>query len=174
MKIISKQNNSHMCIICGMDNTLGVKAQFYNMEGGAVGGLFTFRPEHQSYPGRVHGGMLATMIDELAGRVLWTYRPQNIAVTMDINVKYRKPVPYDVPLKGLGVYTKKLSRAYSARCYILNADNEVLAEGDAKYLILPAEQVSDASLEEELDVHIEDDVREIDFGGLEQKHVVVA
>lgn len=163
MKVISKQNNSHRCLICGMDNELGVKAQFYNMEDGSVGGLFTFRPEHQSYPGRVHGGMLATMIDELAGRVLWTDRPDQIAVTMDISVKYRKPVPYDVPLKGRGVYEKKLSRAYSAKCYILDYDNNVLAEGEARYLIMPAAQVSDATLEEELDVYIEDEVKEIDF-----------
>lgn len=155
-------------MICGMENIYGVKGQFYNMEDGSVGGLFTFRPEHQSYPGRVHGGMLATMIDELAGRVLWTDHPDQIAVTMDINVKYRKPVPYDAPLKGRGVYTKKLSRAYSAKCYVMDMDNNVLAEGEAKYLVLPAEQIApDTSVEKELDIYIPDDVTEIDFGKLE-------
>ena len=163
MKVLSKQNNSHMCIICGMENTLGVKAQFYNMEDGSVGGLFTFRSEHQSYPGRVHGGMLASMIDELAGRVLWTDSPDKIAVTMDINVKYRKPVPYDVPLKGRGVYVQKLSRAYLAKCYIMSMDGEVLAEGEAKYLIMSAEKITDASIDEELDIYVADEVAEIDF-----------
>ena len=167
MKVVSKQNNSHMCMICGMENVYGVKGQFYNMEDGSVGGLFTFRPEHQSYPGRVHGGMLATMIDELAGRVLWTDHPDQIAVTMDINVKYRTPVPYDAPLKGRGVYTKKLSRAYSAKCYIMDMDNNILAEGEAKYLVLPADKVSDSSMEEELDIYIPDEITEIDFGKLE-------
>ena len=116
MKVVSKQNNSHMCLICGMNNSAGVRGQFYNMEDGSVGGLFTFREEHQSYPGRVHGGMLATMIDELAGRVLWVDCPDKIAVTMDINVKYRKPVPYNTPLIGRGMYTERLSRAFSAKC----------------------------------------------------------
>jgi len=167
MKVVSKQNNSHMCIICGMKNDLGVMGQFYNMEDGAVGGLFTFRPEHQSYPGRVHGGMLATMIDELAGRVLWTDRPDSTAVTMDINVKYRKPVPYNVPLKGRGVYIKKLSRAYSAKCWIMDMDNNVLAEGEAKYLIMPTGKITDADMDEELDIYVPDDVKEIDFGALE-------
>ena len=134
------------------------------MEDGSVGGLFTFREEHQSYPGRVHGGMLATMIDELAGRVLWVDCPDKIAVTMDINVKYRKPVPYNTPLKGRGMYTERLSRAYSAKCYIMDMDNNILAEGIAKYLILPVEKVCDASLDEELDIYVKDDVTEIDFG----------
>ena len=163
MKVLSKQNNSHMCLVCGMENTAGVRAQFYNMADGSVGGLFTFRSEHQSYPGRVHGGMLATMVDELAGRVLWTDRPELIGVTLDINVKYRKPVPYDVPLKGRGVYVQKLSRAYSAKCYIMDMNGEVLVDGEAKYLIMPAEKISDASMAEELDIYIPDDVREIDF-----------
>ena len=164
MKVVSKQNNSHMCLICGMDNSAGVRGQFYNMEDGSVGGLFTFREEHQSYPGRVHGGMLATMIDELAGRVLWVDCPDKIAVTMDINVKYRKPVPYNTPLKGRGMYTERLSRAYSAKCYIMDMDTNILAEGIAKYLILPVEKVCDASLDEELDIYVKDDVTEIDFG----------
>ncbi len=164
MKVVSKQNNSHMCLICGMNNSAGVRGQFYNMEDGSVGGLFTFREEHQSYPGRVHGGMLATMIDELAGRVLWVDCPDKIAVTMDINVKYRKPVPYNTPLKGRGMYTERLSRAYSAKCYIMDMNNNILAEGIAKYLILPVEKVCDASLDEELDIYVKDDVTEIDFG----------
>ena len=164
MKVVSKQNNSHMCLICGMNNSAGVRGQFYNMEDGSVGGLFTFREEHQSYTGRVHGGMLATMIDELAGRVLWVDCPDKIAVTMDINVKYRKPVPYNTPLKGRGMYTERLSRAYSAKCYIMDMDNNILAEGIAKYLILPVEKVCDASLDEELDIYVKDDVTEIDFG----------
>ena len=166
MKVVSKQRNSGMCIICGIDNQLGVKAQFYNMEDGSVGSLFTFRVEHQSYPGRVHGGMLATMIDELAGRVLWVDRPDQIGVTMDINVKYRKPVPYNVPLKGRGVYVQKLSRAYSAKCYIMNMDGEVLAEGEAKYLILPAEKILEGTDEQpDWDRYVEDDVpvTEIEF-----------
>ncbi len=164
MKVVSKQNNSHMCLICGMNNSAGVRGQFYNMEDGSVGGLFTFREEHQSYPGRVHGGMLATMIDELAGRVLWVDCPDKIAVTMDINVKYRKPVPYNTPLKGRGMYTERLSRAYSAKCYIMDMDNNILAEGVAKYIILPVEKVCDASIDEELDIYVKDDVTEIDFG----------
>ena len=34
MKILSKQNNSRMCVICGLDNPYGVQAPFYEMEDG--------------------------------------------------------------------------------------------------------------------------------------------
>ena len=71
MKVKEKQRNSRMCIICGMDNDKGVKAQFYSMEDGSVMSLFRFRPEHQSYPARTHGGMITAMLDELGGRAYW-------------------------------------------------------------------------------------------------------
>lgn len=163
MKVVSKQMNSRMCLICGMNNSAGVKGQFYNMEDGSVGGLFTFREEHQSYPQRVHGGMLATMIDELAGRVLWVDRPTEVGVTMDISVKYRKPVPYNTPLKGRGWYLQKLSRSYSAKCEIMDMQNNVLAEGVAKYLVLPQEKICDVPMSECLDCYVPDDIAEIEF-----------
>ena len=68
MKVLGKQRNSRMCVICGMDNPFGVKAQFYNMEDGSVLTPFRFREEHQSYPQRVHGGVIAAMLDELGLR----------------------------------------------------------------------------------------------------------
>ena len=36
MRVISKQRNSRMCIMCGLDNEYGVMAPFYNMEHGSV------------------------------------------------------------------------------------------------------------------------------------------
>lgn len=72
MKVISKQRNSKMCIICGLDNKYGLKAPFYNMEDGSVMTKFQYSEEHQSYPGRVHGGLITAMLDEMGLRALWT------------------------------------------------------------------------------------------------------
>lgn len=163
MKVVSKQNNSNMCLICGINNKFGVKASFYNMEDGSVGGLFTFLPEHQSYPDRVHGGMISTMIDELAGRALWVTQPDKIAVTIDLSVKYRKPVPYGVRLIGKGVITEMLSRAYTAKCAIMDSDGNVLADGTARYFMIPVDKISDAPIDDEINIFVPDDVKEIDF-----------
>lgn len=71
MKILSKQKNSRMCMICGLDNEYGVNAPFYNMEDGSVMTVFRYKEQHQSYPGRVHGGMITAMLDEMGLRSLW-------------------------------------------------------------------------------------------------------
>ena len=65
MQVKYKQNNSRMCVICGMDNPFGLQAPFYVMEDDSVMTLFRYRQEHQSYPGRVHGGLITAMLDEL-------------------------------------------------------------------------------------------------------------
>ena len=38
---------------------------FYNMEDGSVMTKFKYRKEPQSYPGRVHVGLITAMLDEM-------------------------------------------------------------------------------------------------------------
>lgn len=164
VKVVRKQANSKNCIICGMDNEASVKAQFYEMENGYLCSLFTFRYIHQSYPERVHGGMITSMLDELVGRVLWINEPDTFAVTTSINVQFKKPVPYDVPLKGVSYITKNSSRLYSAVGEIRDMDNNVLATADATYLKMPTSRIcANASVGDEMCYLIEDDITEIDI-----------
>ena len=100
MKVVSKQKNSSMCAICGVHNKYGLHAQFYNMEDGSVMSKFQYREEHQSYPGRVHGGLITAMLDEMGLRALWAKEgnEEEMGVTMSLDTKYRKPVPYNTEL----------------------------------------------------------------------------
>lgn len=164
MKVISKQTNSKMCIICGIENDLGLKGDFYNMEDGSVGAIFTFKPEHQSYPERVHGGMISALLDELAGRALWVTDPDLLGVTTTMSVKFRKPVPYSTKLYGKGFITKRSGRLFSAKAQILTQDKLVLAELEGNYIILPNNQIASTdSLNEDVSIMVKDDVTEIDF-----------
>ena len=162
MKVVKKQRNSINCIICGMDNDLGVKAPFYEMEDGSVYTIFKFKPEHQSYPGRVHGGLITAMLDELAGRVLWVVEPDTYAVTTSLEVRFRKPVPYDVELKGVGVLTKNTSRAFEADGKIYNMEGELLASAVMRYMKLPKDVITgDSDMDDQMIYDIQDGVTEI-------------
>lgn len=163
MKITKKQSNSKMCIICGMDNDAGVKAQFYEMEDKSLYTIFKFKEIHQSYPGRVHGGMISAMLDELACRAFWIYEPNKLAVTMTMNVKLRKPVPYEKEVKGLGVITKITQRYFEAECRILSSENVLLAEGTFRYMILPPQNITDADFDDEMCYYIDDKLEEIEM-----------
>ena len=45
------------------------------------------------HPGIVHGGFLATMLDEGLARCCFAQLPHNIGVTANLNIDYRKPTP---------------------------------------------------------------------------------
>ena len=167
MKIIEKQTNSRLCVICGMENELGVKAPFYNLDDGSVATIFEFKEEHQSYPGRVHGGMICAMLDELIGRAIWVKEKDTYAVTTELNIKYRKPVPYNEKLKARGFIIKNSSRLYKGRGEIYSMDGTLLAEAEATYLKMPTKQISEnAIVEDEMCYDIPDDLKEIEFPSL--------
>lgn len=165
MKVTGKQKNSKSCLICGLDNPFGVKAPFYNLDDGSVATIFEFLPDHQSYPERTHGGMIACMLDELVGRSLWVTDMDTYGVTAEIHVKYRKPVPYQTQLKGRGYITKDRGRIFTARGELYTMDNLLLAEAEATYVKCPPTAImSDkVHIDDEMCYLIPDDVTEIDF-----------
>ena len=163
MKVLGKQRNSRMCFICGMENPVGLKSQFYNMEDGGVLTIFKYLPVHQSFPQRVHGGLIATMLDELTLRGYWVLDETMLGVTTSINIKFRKPVPYDVELLGRGIVVNETSRYFKTYTAIMDRDGKVFAEAESAYIKLPAEKIAaGASYHDEMRYLIEDGLTEID------------
>ena len=165
MKVVSKQRNSRMCVVCGMDNPIGFQAQFYNMEDGSVVTPFRYREEHQSFPQRVHGGLIATMLDELGLRAIWAKASEDVfGVTMSMEVKYRKPVPYDEELLGRGIVVKDTPKFVVIKSEIMDRKGILLANAEVKYIKLEVGQiVQDVNPHEEMCYLIEDGVTEILF-----------
>lgn len=166
MKVISKQTNSRMCLICGLENELGLKADFYNMEDGSVGAIFNFKPQHQSYPGRTHGGMISALLDELAGRALWVTDPDLFGVTATMTIKFRKPVPYNKKLFGKGEMIKRSGRLFTAKAKILDENKNTLAELEGTYMILNTQTITSGltfKKEDDVSFLVEDNITEIDL-----------
>ena len=164
MKVISKQRNSKNCIICGLDNAASVKAPFYILDDNSVASIFEFRFEHQSYPERVHGGIISALLDEVMGRALWIKQPTTYGVTTSLSITYRKAVPYNATLKARGYITFDSSLGFSTKGEIYDMNNTLLAEGSAKYLKLPADKVTEGvNAEDEMCYDIKDDITEIYF-----------
>ncbi len=145
MKIVKKQLNSHDCLICGLDNEFGVHAHFYETDEHKVISKFHYHFNHQSYPERTHGGMIAALLDELVGRAVLIKGPNLWGVTMKLEVKYRKPVPYKEDLLGIGEIVSETSRTFLGRGEIQDMNGNVLAEAEATYMKLPIEKITDTS-----------------------------
>ncbi|MBQ7453013.1 MAG: PaaI family thioesterase [Clostridia bacterium] len=141
MKIKKQQTIADQCLICGEFNALGLHADFYEMEDNKVVALATFRPEHQSYPNRTHGGMISALLDEAIGRTLWTVEPDVFAVTTSLSVKFRRPVPCGVELRCVAELLTNASRGFTARADLLDADGKILASGEGVYAKVPNDMV---------------------------------
>lgn len=114
---MEKQPNSRSCFLCGRENEISLKVSWYNdNESQKVIGRVTVHDHFNSYPGVVHGGIVAALLDETSGRaVMLNGRWDNLMVTMKIEVTYRRPTPCGVPLTIIGwVIKESASRAQVA------------------------------------------------------------
>ncbi|NPV42075.1 MAG: PaaI family thioesterase [Anaerolineae bacterium] len=144
------QPNSKMCFICGLENPVGLKLRIYETEPGVVETAYT-APEHfQGYPGVLHGGIIATIIDEVSGRSLMgTAEQTRFMFTARIEVKYRKNVPIGRPLRIVGKALKDRGHSAEAWAGIYDAQSgELLAEGSTLLVNVPQDRMDMSSLEE--------------------------
>ncbi|MBP5308442.1 MAG: PaaI family thioesterase [Clostridia bacterium] len=140
-KIINKQNNADMCAVCGKINAHALGTDFYELEGGVVYSVTHGRNEHQSYPGRMHGGLITAVLDETIGRAIQIGSPESWGVTSKIEVVFKKPVPLNEPIRCFGKITKTYSFAFTGKGYIEDADGNVLACANASYVRVPVEKI---------------------------------
>jgi acyl-coenzyme A thioesterase PaaI-like protein len=143
------QNIARMCFVCGEENNMGLHAQFLELDDGRLVGEFTALDQHQSYPDRTHGGVISAILDETIGRALQVAHPEIFGVTLELHVKFRKPVPLNVPLKVIAEITKDTHRAFEGEGKLLLEDGSVAAEATARYLRLPVDHISEGGLTEE-------------------------
>ena len=142
-KIIrNKQPNSHMCFACGLDNRFGLKARFFEIEGKELVGIFSPADEHQGYPGRLHGGISSTILDETIGRAVLIDHKDSWWVTAELTVRFRKPVPIDGPIKVLGRITGSRGRIYEGTGEILLADGTAAVTATAKFFAQPIADIT--------------------------------
>ena len=88
-------NSEYDCFGCSPDNPLGLHMEFFEDGDGVVS--YWHPQEHfQGWTGVMHGGILATLIDETAGWVVMR-KLQTSGVTSRLNLKYLRPVMLTEP-----------------------------------------------------------------------------
>lgn len=149
-RVQAKQPNSKMCLVCGLKNPYGLKAFFYELESGDLVATFTGREEHQSYPGRLHGGIATAILDEAIGRAIRIrYGDTLWGVTVEITTRFKKPIPLHTRLSVRCRITQEDSRFFEGTGEILLPDGELAATGKGKYIKLPLEKIADFNVEEQ-------------------------
>lgn len=102
---LCRQPNSHGCFICGLANPIGLKIVFHeDYERMQVWARLSVPERYRSYPGVVHGGIVATILDETSGRALMVHNQDanDFFVTAKMEVRYRHATPTGKPLLAVG------------------------------------------------------------------------
>ena len=133
-----------MCFACGERNDFGLQAKFYETDNNELVALINPSEEHQGYPGRMHGGIAATILDETMARAINNGKDEQLwGVTLELKTKYRKPVPLDQELKVIGRVTSEGSRSFEGTAELLLPDGEVAVSAIGKYIKLSIDKIAD-------------------------------
>ncbi len=149
-QVKAKQANSKMCLVCGLKNSFGLHSSFYELDNNELLAIFKPMNEHQSYPGRLHGGIATAILDETIGRAIMVKYPETIwGVTVEFTTRYKQPIPLAEDLRVIGRISKDSNRFFEGTGEILLSDGSIAAKGHGKYLKLPIEKIADFDVEEQ-------------------------
>lgn len=165
IKVLKKQKTSRMCMVCGQQNNFGLKASFYELENESIVALFTPLQEHQSYPGRLHGGVAGAILDETIGRAIFIKDESVWGVTVELNLKYHKPIPLDQELRVVGRITRDTRRIFEGEGEILLSNGDIAVSATGKYVKMPIDKIMQTDEQDEIweTISSEGDPVEIEF-----------
>lgn len=150
-RVTGKQQNSKMCFLCGLKNPFGLKGEFFELENNELVCIFKPSNEHQSYPGRLHGGITSTVLDETIGRAIMIKNKNEEVwgVTVEFTTRFKKQIPLNEELRVIGRITNETSRTFEGTGELLLANGEVAATGYGKYLRMPIDKIADFDRQEQ-------------------------
>ena len=120
------------CFGCGPANPTGLHLEFMLAEGGTVVCLTTIPDTFEGPRGYLHGGIIATLLDETMSKAV---RSHNIVgMTRHMEVDYKRPVPSCTPIRLEGRVYHHEGRKHWAEADILDETGSVLAHGKGLFI----------------------------------------
>jgi acyl-coenzyme A thioesterase PaaI-like protein len=146
---MKKQPNSRHCFVCGIENPIGLKLNIYELEEGVVETVFTPSEQFQGYPGVLHGGIVASILDEISGRALMgDPSAPRFMFTGKLEIKYRRNVPIGKSLRIIGKALKSKGKIAEGWAGMYDEDNNLLAEATTLLIDVPKATLADTDMEE--------------------------
>ena len=127
------------CLVCGRSNPIGMHLSLHVDGDGAVRTSFTPSPRHIGFDGLIHGGVLATVLDEaMVWSAIWASK--RACVAGEMNIRFRLPARVDQPLTCIAKVTLNRSRMIEATGELLDAAGQIVAAATGKYMPQAADQ----------------------------------
>jgi uncharacterized protein (TIGR00369 family) len=120
------------CFGCGQANATGLRLEFLLASDGAVVSLPIVPEAFEGHPGYLHGGIIATLLDEAMSKAVRAIgRP---SMTRKMEVEYLRPAPSGAPLRIEGRVVRNEGRKHWAEAVIVDAEEIALARGNGLFI----------------------------------------
>jgi len=129
--------STRYCFGCGDLNPQGLHLSF-RIEGRRAIAEFTPSPVHQGWPGVVHGGLVAALLDEAMGWALVAVDAW--AVTAKLELRLRHPLAVGTPVQVSAQVANDRGRTLELRGEIRDGEGRLLAEAEAVFVRAPQER----------------------------------
>lgn len=120
------------CFGCGQANAIGMHLEFLLGEDNRVVCLATIPDTYEGPPGYVHGGIIATLLDETMSKAVRSHGL--VAMTRHMEVDYLRPVKSKAALRMEGRVTRSEGRKHWTEAKILDSEGTVLAQGKGLFI----------------------------------------
>ena len=126
------------CFGCGQDNPIGLKLKF-EPDGKGIKSVFIADERYQGWPGYMHGGIVACLLDEIMGNV--TYLQGIKCITAKIETRLRQLIPIGVPLTITAHINRKTRKVIDCSSTVKLPDGTVVAEGSATHFVIDVQRI---------------------------------
>jgi uncharacterized protein (TIGR00369 family) len=130
--------DDRVCFVCGEKNPIGLKLRLRtDARRGESSAEVTFRDDFQGWAKVVHGGLLATVLDE--AMIYAAGATGRLCVTGEITVRFVKPASTGTLYALKGRFLEDKGRIILAESELLDATGEQVARASGKLFKIPGE-----------------------------------
>lgn len=128
------------CFVCGKDNPKGFKIKVRYLDGELAAETQLSLPrEYQGWAAVIHGGILATLLDEMMAHAVWHFAGPGL--TLNLEVRFHAPLQPGEEIRVRGVlHTRNGSRRLAGGEIIRLADGQRIASGKSRFLLIEASE----------------------------------
>jgi uncharacterized protein (TIGR00369 family) len=120
------------CFGCGHANPTGLHLEFFVAPDGTLVCPTTISNAFEGHPGFLHGGIIATLLDEAMSKAV---RSKGLtAMTRHIEIDYRRPVPSGAQIRIEGAVLRSEGRKHWAVANVFDAEGNTLAQGKGLFV----------------------------------------
>lgn len=135
-KVLNKKlklEDDFYCFVCGKNNNSGLKLKF-DLQADRLKTEFIPEKIHQGFANIVHGGIIATVLDEVMLNLL--FKKNILAVTAQLEVRFRKAANVGEKLIFESRLVERKGRLIETSAEAKNKNGELIADAKAKCFVV--------------------------------------